>query len=310
MSLAKRKENLASSVGYSNSIPQEEWKMLREAKALLSTKEMEEGNREESKKRTQLLKDHIYYNANIVIGGSLNAIKYAHEKGYYIVNNCMDVIFPFDENRDELYLELNIETDLELYKHLLYDLSLRSLNMFSDKVRKIDVDLEQGMLSVYTKDNSRVSVMFDNLYVSDFSNVSGLEVKEDPTEFYRVFDWFDVRSGTKHNHDLLETESALCSKIYFYKSDRIDGNHEYKDLVAESVLSEQQLQEVEYSNSIVRLKTMRIMKDSGILGRSKGLNRNSPIEIEFYKRDIVPILERKIHEFSSSRNNTTSRSAT
>ena len=258
----------------------------------------------------QLLKDHIYYNANIVIGGSLNAIKYAHEKGYHIVNNCMDAIFPFDENRDELYLELDIETDLELYRHLLYDLSLRSLNMFSDKVRKIDVDLDRGMLNVYTKDNSRVSVEFDNLYVSDFSNISGLEDKESPPEFYRVYDWFDVRSGTKHNHDFLETEGILCSKIYFYKSDRIDGNHEYKDLVVESLLSEEQLQEVEYSNSIVRLKTMKVMRDNGILGRSKGANRNSPIEIEFYKRDIVPIIEKKIHEFSSSRNNTTSRPTT
>jgi len=271
---------------------------------------MEEGNREETKKRTQLLKDHIYYNANIVIGGNLNAIKYAHEKGYHIVNNCMDAIFPFDKNCDEFYLELNIETDLELYQHLSYDLYFRNLSMFSDKVRKIDVDLVEGILSVYTKDNSRVRIAFDNLHVFDFSNVTGVESTEDAPEYYRVFDWFDVRSGTSHDHDSLETEDAFCSKIYFYKSERIDGNHEYKDLVVESLLAEKQLQEVEYSNSIVRLKTMKIMKDNGILGRSKGVDRNSPIEIEFYKRDIVPIIERKIHEFSSSRNNTTSRPAT
>ena len=54
----------------------------------------------------------------------------------------------------------------------------------------------------------------------------GVESTEDPPEYYRVFDWFDVRSGTSHDHDSLETEDAFCSKIYFYKSERIDGNHE------------------------------------------------------------------------------------
>jgi len=256
----------------------------------------------------QLLKDHIYYNENIVIGGSLNAIKYAHEKGYHLINNCMDIIFPFDKNSDELFLELKLETDLELYNSLCYELYNKSLSMFSDKVRKVNVDLDEGMLNVITKGNSNIRVKFNKLFVYDFENVSGLDHEITIPEHYRIFDWFDVRSGTNHELAMLESDDNFCKKIYFYLSERIDGNNKYKDLVAESLLTSDQLNDVNYSNSIVRLKIIKMMKDNGIKGRSKGVNRRSPIEIEFYKRDVIPVKNRKLYEFSSRRDNTSSRS--
>ena len=67
---------------------------------------------------------------------------------------------------------------------------------------------------------------------------------------FKVIDWVNIRSGMVHEHDTLEdTESSFVNKIYFYPSERIDGNHDKKDLVAVSYMNKKQIDSIEYSDT-------------------------------------------------------------
>jgi len=144
-------------------------------------------------------------------------------------------------------------------------------------------------MSISSNIFSRQFLRFSNLRVFDTDNVHGLPFPDFEIEKYRVFDWFAVKSGMKHNHDHFYDDSEFVKKIYFYLSPRIAGNKQYKDLVAESFLTKKQLNDIEYSDSISRLKILHIMRNAGIKGTGHGNGYNLPLRIELQKREILPI---------------------
>ena len=77
-------------------------------------------------------------------------------------------------------------------------------------------------------------------------------------------------------------------KIYFYLSERIDGNTVYKDLVSKSILTKKELNNPDYSDAVARLKTISMMKEAGIKGTSNGVRQFLPIRLEFYRREVIP----------------------
>jgi len=173
-----------------------------------------------------------------------------------------------------------------------------------------------------------IKVAYDNLRIFDTVNVGGLSADyEEEVRGYRVFDWFDVRSGMRHDIDqIVDEESDFVKKIYFYLSDRIDGNQDKKDMVAESFLDKEQIHDIEYSDSISRLKAIKMMKDAGIKGKKNGRGKFLSIKIDLWKREIKKVKNLKsfkkgdiildgrsceeiLNEFSSCGNNTGSRTA-
>jgi hypothetical protein len=121
------------------------------------------------------------------------------------------------------------------------------------------------------KEQENILCEYDKIYVFDDLNLYGipnnLSLKEDP--ILEIRDWFDVKSGMKHAHSLLTTDSEFVNKIIFYQSDRIDGNHDLKDAVAISYLTKEQLNDFEFSDINARFKTKHVMKQSGIKGTRK-----------------------------------------
>ena len=51
-----------------------------------------------------------------------------------------------------------------------------------------------------------------------------------------------------------------------YSSDRIDGNTPVRDACAVSKLTESQLIDFDYSETMARFKVLKIMKDNGMRG--------------------------------------------
>jgi hypothetical protein len=146
---------------------------------------------------------------------------------------------------------------------------------------------EENRLNVITKNGYVSKCTFDKLRLFDIANVSGVSFDEETrVERYRVLDWFNVRSGMKHEHDSISSDEDFCNKIYFYISKRIDGNKDKKDLVAESFMSEQQLSDFDYSDTIARIKTTSLMKQAGIKGTGNGAGRNLPIKLELSRREV------------------------
>ena len=63
-------------------------------------------------------------------------------------------------------------------------------------------------------------------------------------------------------------------EIWFYSSDRIDGNTGVKDACLVSVLTEKQLSDPDYSETIARFKMEKILDDNGIKGPLNGYTPN------------------------------------
>ena len=240
-----------------------------------------------------MLKSHTYDLNKVVVGNNLDAIIYAYKTGSHILFNNVASIFSFDALLYEIDLgDVRFDKgvfELEAWERLSYMLNMRGLHPFGNNVESARVNLDENEISMSSKFFSGQKLRFSTLHVFDTDNVHGLPFPDFEIEKYRVFDWYAVKSGTKHEYDYLYDDSEFVKKIHFYLSPRIAGNKQYKDLVAESFLTKRQLNDVNYSDSISRLKILQMMKDAGIKGTGHGNGYNLPLKIELQKREVLPI---------------------
>jgi hypothetical protein len=245
---------------------------------------------------SRLLEQHFYHWDKVVIGGGLNAIICAHKTSSYIICNTLVRIFPYDTCSAGRPLG---RLKLDLYEELAYDLALKGKHPFVDRVSSVRVNLEESTLRVTTKRSRSFKVKFNQLHVFDDENIHGLPSRLSDIDQYRVLDWFDVRSGAKHECENLHSDTDFVRNIFFYPSERVSGNHDKKDLVCESYLTREQLHDVDYSDTIVRLKATNMMKEAGIKGTSNGKNKNLSIKLELREREVIPIKNYKRVEYNN-----------
>jgi|TARA_R110000824_G_scaffold5670_11_gene26149 hypothetical protein len=200
-------------------------------------------------------------------------------------------IFPYDPfiHASDLDVISKGAFELEVWERLSYIIAMQGRDFLGRDIESISVKLEEDELSVSSNIFRPKKLRFERLTVFDTENVHGLPFEEPKIDGFRVFDWCNVRSGGKHDLDNLESESEFVKKIHFFLSPRIDGNKYIKDLVAESLLSEEQIYDVDYSDSIARLKIINMMSNAGIKGSKNGIGKNLSLKIELTKREIHPI---------------------
>jgi hypothetical protein len=245
------------------------------------------------------LDKHTYEYDTIVIGGGLNAKIYA----YYTKCPCIcgnnAAPFRFDMLQKEVVQELSGQNknSLQIWESLNFILGLSGQLIMGDKVASINI--RDDILKVTTHNSRLARFKFNKLVVFDDHNVYGLPlIKERKIGKSRVLDWFDVRSGMEHEHDLLETKDEFIREVIFYPSDRF-GNQASgrirKDLVAVSFLEDHQLKDFEYSDTMARFKILQMMKDAGIRGARNGRDVNNPEVYRYYspkieatQREIIP----------------------
>ena len=139
-----------------------------------------------------------------------------------------------------------------------------------------------------------VKVKYSELFVFDDYNLYGLSVPTTGHDKYVVYDWFVVKSGMKHEYDLIYDKADFVNELIFYPSERIDGEHNLKDVVGVSYLSKEQLDDFEYSDINARFKTLYMMKQAGIKGARNGRDMKDKTKYKYYSvkletvsRDIV-----------------------
>jgi len=164
---------------------------------------------------------------------------------------------------------------------------------FSNKVKSIRNNSEEKTLSVVAGNDSTM-VEYNKLRVFDTSQFYGLEshILNDFEEVqsanflspkkFKILDWFNVRSGCKHKFDYFCTDDDFVKEVYFYPTERMDGKHNLKDLVAISYLTKEQLSDVEYSDTYARFKILALMKENGIRGSRNGRDQKYPEKYKYY----------------------------
>ena len=201
---------------------------------------------------------------DVVIGADLNAVQFAHDNNYFLIKNRAP--------RHHSYEGLEASWAEKSYQ--LYD---RGLCAFVDKVEALRVDPKKKTIKVFVGSTMLV-VRYSNLHLFDVDNVSGVSMNRQLSH-YRVLDWFDCKGFHGIAKKQITTEDDFVNKITFFKTPRIDGDQKYLDLLCESCLTEEQLKQFDYSDTMARLKTIEIIKK--YCGKE--------IEMKLWKRDTYPI---------------------
>ncbi len=94
-----------------------------------------------------------------------------------------------------------------------------------------------------------------------------------------MIDWFDCQGLYNLDFDEITTEDKFVNNIKLFKSLRIDGNRKYLDLLCESFLTDIQLKNFDFSDTMARFKVADLLKKRGVV---------KP-RLSLWKRDIYPI---------------------
>ena len=259
------------------------------------------------------MKGHLYKWENVIIGYNLSAFIYAFYTGHPVIGYSTSAPKIYDEIDNVDYGSYGFgkgetESQIELWHRLYMILSMGGQLPFADNARSIRVD-DDKLLTVTTKNRSRVTkISYDCLWFFDDHGVVGLPPVYIPCELYRVTDWFNVRSGMKHEYQrILTPGDDLVREIYFYPSERIDGYHpEKKDLCAISFLDEEQIDQFKYSSTYAKFKILDTMKNNDIRGASNGIcpkygtSKHYALKIEFDTREKERIEMHSYHVLDES----------
>jgi hypothetical protein len=201
---------------------------------------------------------------DVVIGADTDAIDFAHENNFYLLKNRIPHHHSYE----------NLESAWAKKSYELYD---KGLCPFTDKIQTVRVDPETKTAKVVTGHGHYI-VKYQNLHVFDIDNVAGTTISRELTH-YRVVDWFDCKGLHNLTCRQITTNDDFVNKLVFFKTCRIDGDQKYLDLLCESFLSEDQLKNFDYSDTMARFKVKDILQ--------KHLNKK--VKMRLWKREVYPV---------------------
>ena len=108
---------------------------------------------------------------------------------------------------------------------------------------------------------------FDTCHYFGDENSTGFATTETlDSAPHMCYDYIAFNSGGKHEIDYIHTDDDFVSEVWFYPSNRIDGNTAVRDACAVSKLTDAQMIEFDYSETMARFKVVHEMKQLGMKG--------------------------------------------
>lgn len=246
---------------------------------------------------------------NVVIGHSLPSLLFSYLNDYPIILNKELENNQFDFCPTSLPLELigfeNKSKDLrvaggtkqfgitkeEIENNLIFCLSLAGLTLNSVPFNNIKV----GDNTIECFSNARkYSYTFNKLHIFSAENISGLKIKKENV-FYEVYDNLYLKHSNKNSIDYIQTEDNFVNEIFIYPSERNGTRAEDRDVMSRSILTRDQLDSFDYSDTICRMKTTAVMKDGGFDGSLAGLSKSDPTK-QVRRGLLLVSAERKVYE--------------
>ena len=207
----------------------------------------------------------------VVIGSTVESHLYAYlSDSYYIPTRPECPIF---------YEQL--ETNLLGSKRKDFTWSrLQTILALSGKLMNYEglnyITVEEGSIKIISS-SGNYSYLCDQCVIFDTTNVKvENEILKHREQEYIVYDDFEVSQlGGKHEYLKPKiSPPGAAQKIVFYISDRVDGANYITDCVVESLLTEEQINSVDYSDSMVRFSVVRHLSDIGIHGNFMKFYKN------------------------------------
>ena len=232
---------------------------------------------------------------NIVVGSSFDAVLFAFIHNYPIIYSDYDIPFRFDyldhgidlscmklDNKTSVIKTTNDNVIVGISKTLLWErmlflLSLDSkapLSNLCNSLRRVDNKI------VCSNEYSKIAEFeFETCYYFNDNHATGfVNEKTLASDKYICYDWIAINRGGKQEIDLIETNDNFTKEMWFYPSDRIDGRTLIKDVCVVSLLTEQQMGEFNYSQTMARFKLVHEMESRGMKGPSNGYGPNGKLK--------------------------------
>ena len=198
---------------------------------------------------------------SVVVGSTLEAAEFALASGHYFIN-VRKHLQPFYENI-EAWVRITLELGLS-GKLLSYDITPT-------------VRIEDDIIKI-TSDSKVFKYKFGCCYVLDPVRVrhENQILKTKPKTFLVLDDFELSRLGEKRDGSIpnLKSNSDFARRMVFYTSDRVDGALYVTDCVVESLLTHENLNSFDYSDTMVRFAVERYLKSQDVNGIFMNLYKN------------------------------------
>ena len=226
-----------------------------------------------------------------MIGSSLEALMFAFNNQLPVFFSEAERPFRFDfldpsldlsdlnlKNTERTLKTIGGEIKVGLPKEILWERLMFVLSYFGKApVSNLCKSMRYtGDTIVFSDEYSKIAeINFNHCYYFGDKNCHKL-LNEKPigAQPYICYDWIAFNRGGKHDVDFIETEDDFVGTIWFYSSDRIDGNSPVKDACVVSYLTEEELFDFDFSETMARFKMIHEMEKRGMKGVFNGSGPN------------------------------------
>tara|TARA_Y100001972_G_scaffold127361_1_gene183938 strand:+ start:3003 stop:3818 length:816 start_codon:yes stop_codon:yes gene_type:complete len=204
----------------------------------------------------------------IVVGGSLTALLYAYKHNLPIIIDQAHMPFQLDDcPKHWNFSFIGFSSKLthkksQVWDRLVFLLSMAGMVIFPNNMQSFRQ--EEGVLSIIMNNNKRFQISYNDI----------VEFDRDRDETMIVYDWFAVRSGTRHDHEMIKIpDTDFVHTLLFHPSTRLKTRNDVKDVCAVSEIPESEINDLDWSEAYVRMRVLQIMKEQGIRGQANGYNK-------------------------------------
>lgn len=194
-----------------------------------------------------------------------------------------------------------------LWERLIFLLSLSGRLPLSNLCDSIRSD---GEKIVCTNEYSKIYEFYFNTchYFGDPNTSGVIHLEEELVPKYLCYDHIAFHKGGKHEIDFISTPDDFVGEIWFYSSDRINGNTGVKDACVVSRLTREEALDPNYSETMARFKMEKILYDNGIKGPLNGYGptgkpKHYRLKTSHIRRDRVDLSAPRWSETTKVKNN-------
>ena len=190
---------------------------------------------------------------NITYGSSLAALQHAYENDTSLLLDQSGPPFAYEE--------MNIRKAWGL---LYAKLGIKGQIIGGDALTGCHI--QDDIITTVRKGNVVKKTKYGTLHVFSDKNIVGLPAPSKENNNYKVVDYLDATSLSIPHVDILKFEDNLVSEIRFFKNSIRSKTRIY----VFSTLTKKQLQNFDYSDTMVKFKCEELLKASGFTGSKNG----------------------------------------
>jgi len=221
----------------------------------------------------------------VVLGRTIKTLIYAYKNELPVIihrpSKPSDVEFVSNvHDFDFLHFEFK-PTYGQVWDRLAFALGMGGYMIAPDLISNFRHDTETKTITIVSKQSSRFIVKYQEVIEPDVGETGNVY----------LYDWFDVRVGSKDFPDVMRGEEGAPQKLVFYESRRQKVRDGLRDFVAITKIKETKLNSWDYSEVAIEYACYKLFKKYNIKGGPNGYTRHGkqryyPVKIEHAWREI------------------------